>query len=91
MSKVCQVTGKKPARGFKYVTRGIAKKNKGIGLKTTGKNKRVFNPNLKRKRFWLIEENRFISLRLCTSAMRTIAKNGLSAVVHEMRKRGDKI
>ena len=91
MSKVCQVTGKKPTRGFKYVTRGIAKKNKGIGLKTTGKNKRVFNPNLKRKRFWLIEENRFISLRLTTSAMRTIAKNGLSAVVHEMRKRGENI
>ncbi len=91
MSKVCQVTGKKPSRGFKYVTRGIAKKNKGIGLKTTGKNKRVFNPNLKRKRIWLPEENRFISLRLTTSAMRTIEKKGITAIVHAMRKRGDKI
>ncbi len=91
MSKVCQVTGKKPSRGFKYVTRGIAKKNKGIGLKTTGKNKRVFNINLKRKRFWLPEENRFISLRLSANAMRTIEKNGLSKVVRDMRKRGDKI
>lgn len=91
MSKVCQVTGKKPTRGFKYVTRGIAKKNKGIGLKTTGKTKRVFNVNLKKKRFWLPEENRFISLRLSANAMRTIEKNGLACVVHQMRKRGDKI
>jgi large subunit ribosomal protein L28 len=91
MSKVCQVTGKKPTRGFKYVTRGIAKKKKGIGLKVTGKNRRVFNPNLKKKRLWLPEENRFVTLRLSTSAMRTIQKNGISAVVHEMRKRGDAV
>ena len=91
MSKVCQVTGKKPARGFKYVTRGIAKKHKGIGLKVTGKNKRVFNPNLKTKRFWLPEENRFISLRLTTNAMRTIQKNGITSVVHKLRQPGEKI
>lgn len=91
MSKVCQVTGKKPIRGFKYVTRGIAKKNKGIGLKTTGKTKRVFNVNLKKKRFWSPEDNRFVSLRLSANAMRTIEKNSLASVLHEMRKRGDKI
>ncbi len=91
MTKVCQVTGKKPARGFKYVTRGIAKKKKGIGLKVTGKNKRVFNPNLKRKRIWLPEENRFITLRLTTSAMRTIEKNGISKTVNDLRKRGEKV
>ncbi len=91
MAKVCQVTGKKPARGFKYVTRGIAKKKKGIGLKVTGKNRRVFNPNLKVKRIWVPEENRFITLRLTTSAMRTIQKNGISAVVHKMRKDGQKV
>lgn len=91
MTKVCQVTGKKPARGFKYVTRGIAKKKKGIGLKVTGKNKRVFNPNLKRKRIWLPEENRFITLRLSTSAMRTIEKNGIAKTVRELRNRGEKV
>ncbi|MBS0638118.1 MAG: 50S ribosomal protein L28, partial [Verrucomicrobia bacterium] len=80
-----------PSRGFKYVTRGIAKKNKGIGLKTTGKTRRVFNPNLKKKRIWLPEENRFISLRLTTNAMRTIQKNGISKVVNDMRKRGEKV
>lgn len=91
MSKVCQVTGKKPSRGFKYVTRGIAKKNKGIGLKTTGKTKRVFNVNLKKKRFWSPEDNRFVSLRLSANAMRTIEKNGLASVLHGLRKRGEKI
>lgn len=91
MSKVCQVTGRKPSRGFKYVTRGIAKKNKGIGLKVTGKTKRVFNPNLIRKRFWLAEENRFVTLRLSAQAMRTIEKNGISKIVHELRERGQKV
>ena len=91
MAKVCQVTGKKPARGFKYVTRGIAKKKKGIGLKVTGKNRRVFNPNLKTKRIWVPEENRFITLRLSTNAMRTIQKNGIASVMHKMQKAGQKV
>lgn len=88
MSKVCQVTGKKPARGYKYTIRGIAKKKKGIGLKVTGKTKRRFQPNLVTKRLWLSEENRFISLRLSTSALRTIDKLGISAVVRKMRASG---
>ena len=91
MSKVCQVTGKKPSRGFKYVTRGIAKKNKGIGLKVTGKNKRVFKPNLKKKRIWLPEEQRFISLRLSTNAMRTIEKQGVGKTVRKLRACGEKV
>lgn len=91
MSKECQVTGRRPTRGFKYVTRGIAKKNKGIGLKVTGKTKRVFLPNLMRKRFWFAEENRFVKLRLSTAAMRTIEKNGLASVIAELRARGQKI
>jgi large subunit ribosomal protein L28 len=88
MSKVCQVTGKKPITGFKYAIRGIAKKKKGIGLKVTGKTKRRFMPNLVKKRLWLSEENRFITLRLSTAALRTIDKLGLAAVVREMRKQG---
>lgn len=88
MSKICQVTGKKQSRGFRYAIRGIAKKKKGIGLKVTGKTKRRFQPNLKKKRLWLKEENRFVTLRLSTSALRTIDKNGLHSVVQEMRSRG---
>lgn len=91
MSRQCQVTGKKPAKGRTYNTRGIAKKNKGIGLNITGKSKRRFLPNLVKKRFWLEEEKRFITLRLCTSAMRTITKKGLGAVVREMRAKGQKV
>jgi len=88
MSKVCQVTGKKPVRGFKYAIRGIAKKKKGIGLKITGKTKRRFQPNLVKKRVWFGDENRFITLRLSTSALRTIDKLGISAVVRDMREKG---
>ena len=88
MSKVCQVTGKKPSYGYKYAIRGIAKKKKGIGLKVTGKTKRGFEPNLNKKRLWYGDENRFITLTLTTSALRTIDKLGISAVIRDMRARG---
>ncbi|MFY7843050.1 MAG: 50S ribosomal protein L28 [Rhabdochlamydiaceae bacterium] len=91
MAKKCQVTGKKPVFGRSYALRGVAKKKKGIGLKITGIKKRRFLPNLVKKRFWLDEESRFITLRLCTGAMRTIDKLGLSAVVKNMRLSGEKV
>src|SRR5271168_3012182 len=91
MSKLCQVTGKKPSRGYKYAIRGIAKKKKGIGLKVTGKTKRRFLPNLAKKRIWFAEENRFVTLRLSTAAMRTIDRLGFASVVREMRARGERI
>ncbi len=87
----CQVTGKTISRGFTYSIRGIAKKNKGIGLKVTGKTKRRFMPNLVMKRLWVPEENRFIRIRVSTQGLRTIDKNGISAVVRSMRKRGEKV
>ena len=91
MTKKCQVTGKKPRRGKSYSIRGISKKKKGIGLNVTGTVKRRFLPNLVKKRFWFAEENRFITLRLSTSAMRTIDKLGLAAVVKKMRAQGERI
>lgn len=91
MSKVCQVTGKKPVTGNSYALRGIAKKKKGVGLKITGITRRRFLPNLVKKRFWFNEENRFVTLRLATSAMRTIDKLGLAAVIRQMRAEGQKI
>jgi large subunit ribosomal protein L28 len=91
MSKVCQVTGKKPAMGHKYAIRGIAKKQKGIGLKVTGKTKRRFQPNLFKKRIWFADENRFVTLKLSTAAMRTIDRRGIASVVREMRARGEKV
>lgn len=78
MARVCQVTGKKPITGHK-----VSFSNK--------KAKRRFLPNLQVKRFFLAEEDRWITLKLSTDAMRTINKNGLLAVVKEMRAKGDKI
>jgi large subunit ribosomal protein L28 len=91
MSKRCQVTGKKPVMGNSYALRGIAKKKKGIGLKVTGIKRRRFLPNLVKKRFWFSEENRFVTLRLSTNAMRTIDKLGLATVVRQMRASGERI
>ena len=91
MGRQCQVTGKKTRRGNKYAIRGIAKKKKGIGLKTTGITKRRFIPNLFKKRLWFGEENRFITLKITANAMRTIDKLGLAKVVKKMRASGEKI
>ncbi len=91
MSKRCQVTGKVPVRGNSYAIRGIAKKKKGIGLKVTGITKRRFRPNLVKKRFWFADENRFITLKLCTGAMRTIDKVGLPTIVRQLRAKGEKV
>lgn len=91
MSKVCQVTGKRPSRGYKYAIRGIAKKKKGIGLKVTGKTKRRFLPNLKKKRIWIGSEKRFVTMRLSTKALRVIDKQGIDCVVREMRASGKSV
>lgn len=91
MPRMCQVTGRIPVRGKSYAIRGIAKKKKGIGLKVTGIKRRRFNPNLVKKRFWFEEENRFVTLTVSTNGMRTIDKLGLSAVIRDMRSRGEKI
>lgn len=91
MSRKCQVTGKKPVKGYSYSIRGIAKKKKGIGLKITGKTKRTHKPNLIKKRLFFAEENRFISLKLSAAALRTIDKKGLAAIVKEMRSKGEKV
>jgi len=91
MTKECKITGKRPKKGRKYAIRGIAKKKKGIGLNITGITKRRFLPNLMKKKLWFAEENRFITLKLSASALRTIDKLGLATVVKKMRKEGKKI
>jgi large subunit ribosomal protein L28 len=55
------------------------------------KTKRRFLPNLQRRRFWVESENRWVSLRLTNAALRTIDKNGIDAVLADMRARGDSI
>ncbi|ADI38077.1 50S ribosomal protein L28 [Waddlia chondrophila 2032/99] len=87
----CQVTGKKTTRGNKYSIRGIAKKQKGIGLNITGKTRRTFKPNIIEKKLWFPEEKRFITLKLSTSALRTIDKVGVGPIVRKLRAQGHKI
>lgn len=75
MARVCQVTGKRPITGNKVSHSNI-------------KTKRRFLPNLQTKRFFLAEENKWITLKLSSEAIRTINKNGLYSVVKEMRAQG---
>jgi large subunit ribosomal protein L28 len=55
------------------------------------KTKRRFLPNLQRRRFWVESENKWVSLRLTTNALRTIDKNGIDVVLAEMRAKGERI
>jgi large subunit ribosomal protein L28 len=75
MARVCQVTGKRPITGNKVSHSNI-------------KTNRRFLPNLQTKRFFLAEEDRWITLKLSSEAIRTINKNGLYSVVKELRASG---
>ena len=78
MARVCQVTGKAPMVG-----NNVSHAN--------NRTKRRFLPNLQRRRFWVETENKWISLRLTTNALRTIDKNGIDVVLAELRAAGQKI
>lgn len=78
MSKVCQVTGKR-----RIVGHNVSHAN--------NRTKRIFNPNLHEHRFWVESEKRFVRLRLSSQGMRIIDKNGIDAVLADMRKRGEKV
>ena len=78
MSRVCQVTGKGPRVGH-HVSHA------------NNKTKRRFLPNLQRRRFWVETEQRWVSLRLSTHALRTIDKNGIDAVLADMRAKGQQV
>lgn len=78
MSKVCQVTGKGPVVG----------NNRSHARNAT---KRRFLPNLQSHRFWVATENRFVKLRISTKGMRIVDKNGIDAVLADIRSRGIKV
>jgi large subunit ribosomal protein L28 len=75
MSKVCQITGKRARVG-----NNVSKSN--------NKTKRKFYPNLQKKRFYLPEEDRWVTLKVSTKAIKTINKNGISAVLKKAREKG---
>ncbi len=78
MSRVCELTGKRPAVGNRV-------------SHANNKKRRRFLPNLRTQRFWLESERRWVSLRLSAKALRTVDKNGIEAVVAELRSAGRKI
>jgi large subunit ribosomal protein L28 len=78
MARVCQVTGKTPLVG-----NNVSHAN--------NKTRRRFMPNLHRRRFWVESENRWISLRLTSNALRTIDKKGIDVVLAELRAKGEHV
>lgn len=78
MSRVCQVTGKRPVTGNNVSHSHV-------------RTKRRFLPNLHTHRFWVEGEKRFVKLRVSSKGMRIIDKKGIEAVLADVRARGDKI
>lgn len=78
MSRVCQVTGKKPLTG-----NNVSHAN--------NKSKRRFYPNLHYKRIWVESESRWVRMRLTQAGLRMIDKKGIDVVLAEMRARGESV
>jgi large subunit ribosomal protein L28 len=78
MSRICQITGKVPVTGNSVSHSNI-------------KTKRRFLPNLQTKRYFLAEEDKWITLKISTEGIRTINKNGLYNVIKKLRAEGHKI
>ena len=78
MSRVCQVTGKRPMVG-----NNVSHAN--------NKTRRRFLPNLHNHRFWVESENRFVRLRVSTKGMRIIDKLGIDKVLADLRAKGQKV
>ena len=78
MARVCQVSGKAVQSG-----NNVSHAN--------NRTRRRWLPNLHERRFWVASENRWIKLRVSSHALRTIDKNGIDAVLAELRARGEKV
>ena len=78
MSRVCQVTGKRPMSGNNV-------------SHAKNRTRRRFLPNLHSHRFWVESEQRYVRLRLSTKGMRIIDKKGIDTVLSEIRSRGVKV
>jgi|TARA_Y100000385_G_C13002589_1_gene597951 large subunit ribosomal protein L28 len=75
MSRVCQITGKKVVTG-----NNVSHSNR--------KTKRKFYPNLQTKKFFLPEEDKWVTLKVSAAAIRTINKKGITAVIAEAKSQG---
>ena len=78
MARVCIVTGKRPMTG-----NNVSHAN--------NRTKRRFLPNLQYRRFWVESENRWVRMRVSCSALRTIDKKGIDAVLADLRASGESV
>jgi large subunit ribosomal protein L28 len=78
MSKVCQITGKRPQSG-----NNVSHAN--------NRTRRRFLPNLQHKRFWLESEKRYIRLRVSQKGLRIIDKHGIEKVLADLRAQGNRV
>ena len=78
MSRICQVTGKRPQSGNNV-------------SHAKNRTRRRFMPNLHTHRFWVDGEKRFVKLRVSSHGMRIIDKLGIETVLADIRKRGEKV
>ncbi|MGE0385292.1 MAG: 50S ribosomal protein L28 [Gammaproteobacteria bacterium] len=78
MSRVCQITGKRPMTG-----NTVSHAN--------NKTRRRFLPNLHYRRFWVATENRWVSLRVSRQGLRIIDKRGIEQVLADLRARGEHV
>ena len=81
MSRICSITNAKPTKGSIIHRRGLAKKKGGIGQHVTKVVPRTFVPNLRTKRLWITELNRFVTVKLTARALKTVTKNGAYATL----------
>ena len=77
----CQITGAGPKTGKRISRRGKAKREGGVGKKTTGISFRTFKPNLQKKRIYVPELDRWVTVRLTTRALKTINRDGAYSVL----------
>ena len=78
MSRVCEITGKRPAVGNRV-------------SHANNRKRRRFLPNLHTQRFWVEGEKRWVSLRISANGLRTIEKKGIETIIAELRAQGRKL
>ena len=88
MSNMCEITGKRNVVGGSIVRKGLAKKQGGIGTHVVKNTKRIFKPNIHKKRFYVPELKSWVTLRVSAKALRDIQKNGILVELKKAKANG---
>ena len=88
MSRVCDVSGDRRTVGGSIVRKGMPKKQGGIGTHVVKNNKRVFLPNLQKRRIYVPELDLWVTLKLTNKMLRSIQKNGAYKMLKEAKDKG---